>query len=453
MTETAPIREHPHDAYAARIESYTGRFQDITRQRAALDAAEARLLTEAAAYAAATATILVSATASPAEAEALARRSMCASLAMATHTSEPTLQRRIADAEALVHDAPTVLDALSHGTISAGHARVITDQLREVPAEGHHTFLEHVLPIAARSTPARLKHHARILRERLHPESITARSVRSTRDRRVELEPAADGMAWLHLFTTAPVAQAILSRLDALALPARLEGDTRTIAQLRADALASLAIAGTVSADDSPIPTDPAASGEVVWLPGSARPRGSSSASPGTTLIEHPTEVQAHIRATVQLTVPVLSLLGVTEEPGNLDGYGPIDPDTAARLAITAPSMARILTHPETGAVLSVGRAQYRVPADLRRAVRLRDSTCRAPGCGRRARSCDLDHTVAWQHGGTTTADNLACLCRHHHRLKHQPGWHLEQGRAGTLSWKAPDGRHYETRPDFVETG
>ncbi|HXH33890.1 MAG TPA: DUF222 domain-containing protein [Plantibacter sp.] len=453
MTTTEPIREHPHDAHAARVASYTGRFVELTRQRAALDAAESRLLAEAAAYAEATASLLTSSAVAPAEAEALARRSMCASLAMATHTSEPTLQRRIADAEALVHDAPTVLDALGHGTISAAHTRVITDQLRDVPAEGRPTFLEHVLPIAARSTPARLKHRARVLRERLHPESITARTVRSTRDRRVELEPAADGMAWVHLFTTAPVAQAILSRLDTLAIPARSEGDTRTIAQLRADALASLAIAGTVSTDGGPIPTDPATSGEVAWLPGSARPRGTSNASLGTTLIERPTEVQAHIRATVQLTVPVLSLLGVSDEPSSLDSYGPIDPDTAARLAITAPSMTRILTHPETGAVLSVGREQYRVPADLQRAVRLRDTTCRAPGCGRRARGCDLDHTVAWQHGGTTAADNLACLCRHHHRLKHQPGWHLEHGRAGTLSWKAPDGRHYETRPELVETG
>lgn len=453
MTETDPIREHPHDAHAARVASYTGRFAELTRQRAALDAAEARLLAEAVAYAAATAALLVSATASPSEAEALARRSMCASLAMATRTAEPTLQHRIADAKALVHDAPTVLDALGHGTISAAHARIITDQLRDVPAEGRPVFLERVLPVAARSTPARLKQRARVLRERLHPESITARTVRSTGDRRVELEPAADGMAWLHLFTTAPVAQAILSRLDTLAIPARLEGDARTLAQLRADALASLAISATVSTDGAPIPADPETSAEVVWLPGSARPRGTVSVAPGTALIEHPTEVQAHIRATVQLTVPVLSLLGVTEEPGNLDGYGPIDPDTAARLAVTAPTMTRILTHPETGAILSVGREQYRVPAELQRAVRLRDTTCRAPGCGRRARRCDLDHTTAWQHGGTTAVDNLACLCRHHHRLKHQPGWQLEQGHAGTLNWTTPDGRQYETRPELVETG
>ncbi|WP_350224051.1 HNH endonuclease signature motif containing protein [Plantibacter sp. ME-Dv--P-122b] len=110
--------------------------------------------------------------------------------------------------------------------------------------------------------------------------------------------------------------------------------------------------------------------------------------------------------------------------------------------------------HPTgTGAVVSVGREQYRVPADLARAVRLRDTTCRAPGCGRAARSCDLDHSVAWQDGGTTAVDNLACLCRHHHRLKHLPGWNLEHRPGGILTWTTPDGRRHETRPELAETG
>lgn len=451
--------EHPSDAHTARIASFTDRFVTISRQRAALDAAEARLLAEAAAYAHATAAALVPAGTPAAEAQGLARRSMCASLAMATHTSEQTLQRRIGDAEALVHDAPAALEALAHGAISSRHAQVLTDQLRDIPADGRRRFLAEVLPVAERSTPARLTQRARMLRERLHPESITARTVRSTADRRVEIEPAADGMAWVHLFTTGPVAQAIRERLDALAIPAKTSGDARTLAQLRADALASLAVAGVVTTDGAPIPTDPEGITELRWLPGPAAPDGLSaptntaSANTAPTLIEQPVDVQAHIRATVHVTVPVLSLLGVTDEPGTLDGYGPIDPATAARLTITAPSMVRVLTHPETGAILSVGRDHYRVPADLQRAVRLRDTTCRAPGCGRSARGCDLDHSTAWADGGTTAVDNLACLCRHHHRLKHLPGWNLTHTPGGVLDWRVPDGRSYRTRPEFAETG
>ncbi|KQM16303.1 hypothetical protein ASF83_10685 [Plantibacter sp. Leaf171] len=451
--------EHPSDVFADRIASFTDRFVDLARRRSALDAEEARLLAEAFAYADATASALVSASTTSTDARDLARRSMCASLAIATRMSEPTLQARVGDAEALVHHAPAVLEALAQGSISGGHARAITDQLRDVPAEGRAVFLEQVLPVATRSTAARLRQRARVVRERLHPESFTARRARSIADRRVELEAAADGMAWVHLFTTAPLAHAIRNRLDAVAVPARIAGDTRTLAQLRADALASLAVAGTVHDDVGPIPVDPETTGTFTWLPGSApldaaaRIAEEAVAAGATPLLAEPVGIEARIRATVQMTVPALSALGVTDEPGELDGYGPIDPDTAARLAVTAPSMTRILTNPETGAVLSVGRGQYRVPADLARAVRLRDTTCRAPGCGRAARSCDLDHSVAWQDGGTTAVDNLACLCRHHHRLKHLPGWNLEHHPGGVLTWTTPDGRRHETRPEFAETG
>ncbi|MBF4567776.1 DUF222 domain-containing protein [Plantibacter sp. VKM Ac-2880] len=450
---------HPSDAFAARIASFTDRFVDLTRRRAALDAEEARLLAEACSYADATASALVSSGTSSTEARDLARRSMCASLAIATRMSEPTLQARIGDAETLVHHAPAVLEALARGAISGGHARAITDQLRDVPAEGRVVFLEQVLPVATRSTAARLRQRARVVRERLHPESFTARRARSITDRRVELEAAADGMAWVHLFTTAPLAHEIRNRLDAVAVPARVAGDPRTLAQLRADALASLAVAGTVQDDADPIPVDPETTGTFTWLPGSAplddaaRIAEEAVAAGATPLLAEPVGIEARIRATVQMTVPALSALGVTDEPGELDGYGPIDPDTAARLAVTAPSMTRILTQPETGAVLSVGRGQYRVPADLARAVRLRDTTCRAPGCGRAARSCDLDHSVAWQDGGSTAIDNLACLCRHHHRLKHLPGWNLEHHPGGILTWTTPDGRRHETRPELAETG
>lgn len=165
-------------------------------------------------------------------------------------------------------------------------------------------------------------------------------------------------------------------------------------------------------------------------------------------VLPHPIEVQEHIKPTVQITSPVLTTAGVSDAPGMLDGYGPIDPETAARIAVNAPSFTRILVQPDTGAVLSVGRNQYRVPADLKRAVRLRDGTCRAPGCGRRARACDLDHSVAWEDGGTTDVGNLACLCPHHHRMKHLPGWNLDHGPGGVLEWTTPDGKQYRTEPD-----
>ncbi|MEB0268080.1 HNH endonuclease, partial [Cryobacterium sp. 10I5] len=76
--------------------------------------------------------------------------------------------------------------------------------------------------------------------------------------------------------------------------------------------------------------------------------------------------------AQVNVTVPVLTLLGKSAEPGYLAGYGPIDPETARRLAAGAPSFTRLLTHPETGVVLSMGRDTYKVPAALKKWLEVR---------------------------------------------------------------------------------
>ncbi|HPM53184.1 MAG TPA: HNH endonuclease signature motif containing protein, partial [Rhodoglobus sp.] len=154
------------------------------------------------------------------------------------------------------------------------------------------------------------------------------------------------------------------------------------------------------------------------------------------------------IRPRVLVTVPVLTLLGVSDEPATLEGYGPIDHDTAMRLAATAPSFTRLLTHPETGAVLSVGRDRYTVPADLRTWLRVRDGTCRFPWCSRAARICEIDHTKDWLHNGQTAHDNLAHLCPAHHRLKHQTRWTVAQSPGGVLKWTSPNGRAYATEPE-----
>ena len=419
MTETTTTAIRVGDEYAAQLVEFSEEYAEIHRLRAALDAREARLLARSAAYADALADSVVPAVFPPAERLALSRRSTCAALAMATRTPEQTVQRATNDAERLVNDAPAVIESLEAGRISARHAQTIIDQLNDVPTAGRAAFLAEVLPVAEETTNANLRRRARMLRERLHPESITARARRSEADRRVEFEPAADGMAWVHLFTTAPIAQGLVERVEAAAAESRTAGDTRTCAQLQADALAALALTGVTPEDVMSSPVLP-----------------------------HPIEVQEHIKPTVQITVPALSMAGVSDAPATLDGYGPIDPETAARIAVNAPSFTRVLVQPDTGAVLSVGRNQYRVPADLQRAVRLRDGTCRAPGCGRRARACDLDHSVAWEDGGTTDVGNLACLCRHHHRMKHLPGWNLDHEPGGVLDWTTPDGKHHRTEPD-----
>jgi hypothetical protein len=84
----------------------------------------------------------------------------------------------------------------------------------------------------------------------------------------------------------------------------------------------------------------------------------------------------------------------------------------------------------------------------LARWIRARDGTCRAPGCRVPASACDIDHTIDHASGGTTTHDNLALLCRHHHRLKHDGGWHVTQPEPGVLAWQSPHGTRFTRQRD-----
>jgi Domain of unknown function (DUF222) len=90
---------------------------------------------------------------------------------------------------------------------------------------------------------------------------------------------------------------------------------------------------------------------------------------------------------------------------------------------------------------------RYKPSPSLQHLIRVRNARCTAPGCGRPAARCDLDHTLAWDKGGMTCECDLAPLCRHHHRCKQAEGWRLDQPEPGVLVWHAPTGRSYTTTP------
>ncbi len=69
------------------------------------------------------------------------------------------------------------------------------------------------------------------------------------------------------------------------------------------------------------------------------------------------------------VTVPVFTLMGLSDEPATLEGYGPISPDAARQIAGTAPGFTRLLIHPETGALLSFGADHYKVTKKARKVV------------------------------------------------------------------------------------
>ena len=393
----------------------------IDRQVASLHAARARAVEKARRLSVAAA----QAAAPAAEPHAwstseAARRVLAAELACALRITENATQMLVDTSAMLVKHLPLTLAALSAGDVSWRHAQVVADQASSLPEAVRAEFEATVLPFALTHSVSRFNRHARVLRERMHPESIDERHESAVSKRWVAIAPAADGMVWLTAHLPAESAHAIFTRLTDAAEHARREGDPRTIEQLRADAFCGALLGSEFSTYSAT---------EVLGTPNLCT-------------------ILATIRPNVQVMVPILALLDHSDQPAMLDGYGPIDSDTAALLAANAPNFMRLLTHPETGAVLSVGREKYQIPAELRRWLQVRDGTCRFPGCGRTAKRCDVDHTDEWQYGGTTAHNNLAHLCRKHHRLKSLTDWTVEQIGDGKLRWTSPTGKVYETEPE-----
>jgi len=149
----------------------------------------------------------------------------------------------------------------------------------------------------------------------------------------------------------------------------------------------------------------------------------------------------------ITVTIPIDSLAGVSDAPGVINGFGAIPAADARRLAAGDARWRHVLTSRTTGAVLDVGTLSYRPPAALDRHVRLRDGTCRFPGCAVPAAECDLDHLVPFPIG-PTSADNLHSLCRRHHGLKHEGGWRVEATSGSTLRWTSPQGASALSHPD-----
>lgn len=343
-----------------------------------------------------------------------ATRSFVAELATTLVVPEPVASRLAADAGRLTGPRSATLEALAAGEVAIGHVRSMLEITQTLPADAADEVERVALADASARTSSAFRRRLHRLRERLHPEPLGARRLRAIDERRVVLDPAPDGMAWLSLFLEAERGVAIVARLDTLAAASEPDrSDSRTKAQRSADTAADLLLAGALEGGDRDLC---AATGRVA--------------------------------AQITVTVPVLTLLGVTDEPGELDGYGPIDAETARRLAAHAPTLRRLLVHPETGAALSYGRTSYRAGADLAGYLRVRDGRCRFPGCARRADRTDLDHTVAWAHGGATSHDNLASLCRAHHRLKHESGWRVVHEPGGVMRWTSPAGHTLRTRPE-----
>jgi hypothetical protein len=205
---------------------------------------------------------------------------------------------------------------------------------------------------------------------------------------------------------------------------------------------------------------------------------------------------------TMHLTMPMSAWLGLTNNPGEVSGYGPADAWTCRDLATAMTTWERTrycvtvttedgqpLGHacakspppgtrpgpappagpgpgPPTGSVAawianlriewlqrgtcdhSRETAAYRPSRLLDHLIKIRNPTCTAPGCRRPAQRSDIDHVIPYHLGGRTCECNCHPGCRRHHRCKGSAGWHVEMSSPGVLTWRLPHGRSYVSKAE-----
>src|SRR5699024_5919875 len=177
--------------------------------------------------------------------------------------------------------------------------------------------------------------------------------------------------------------------------------------QLRADALvdALLGPSDTAAAPDSaPAPASPPSP-----APDSAtEPASATPTAPGMA------EAAGPRLASIRPNITVLAPLDADGEPEvYLPPGGTASVD--ALIALLSRSIGATITVPDTapGAADSEHLdRRYRLSPELARRIRLRDGTCRHPGCSVPASDCDIDHCRPFDHsdpggGGLSIEANL----------------------------------------------
>lgn len=330
-------------------------------------------------------------------------------IAAALCISTGSASTHIAKAHCLVSYMPRTYAALGKGTIDMARANKMMLHLPPLDDEDTARYEKELLETAPGLSPAQLEKQAMRVADKLHPTSGEERHETAKTNRSVTFTPAPDAMVEMHAYLPAAEATAIEALLEQTARSLQGPTEARTLMQLKADVLTDLALHHTGDANTA-----------------------------GT------------VKTEILITIPALTLMGHTDQPGDLEGHGPIPAHIARQLAGDSNSWYRVLTDPWTGSVLAHGRKHKKPPKDLKRVLRSRDGRCRFPGCNRRPAGCDIDHTTAREAGGRTDHNNLGHLCPAHHKTKHKGGWELQQLHGGIMRWTARTGHTYETTPDFT---
>ncbi|MCB9427692.1 MAG: DUF222 domain-containing protein [Actinobacteria bacterium] len=326
-------------------------------------------------------------------------------VALSLAISPRSADHLLSDAISLVR-RPLVWDALSAGWIDLPKVRLIVEMLRTFNEGIPRCDMERdAIAYGRNHTTHQLRQY--LLRLTCDGDPGEHLRKKALDDRGVSIFPAAHGMADIAARVSAEHAEIFFQALTKLAQKEDCpdpheQGDDRTLGQRRADALVGL--------------------------------------------LETVTKVDVQVNVTISAN----TLIGEDHRDAYLGRHGVICASVARYLAWSPDARwRRLVCDPLSGALIDVNAESYKIPDRVKRAVRLRDRTCRFPGCHRPAEYTDTDHIVPWSKGGKTRAVDLAGECRRHHLLKTHSAWQVRHQRETprhTMTWMSPLGQIYTTQ-------
>ncbi len=344
---------------------------------------------------------------------------------------------------------PTGLDglhcAMREGRLDSYRASVVADELVEAPADVAEAVVSALEPHLATEPGPALRRRTRRLLGRISPDLVRVRAERSRSEtglRRWAAEPGVD--AWYGTFPTERSAAA-WAAIDQRARQYVTEGVCETTEYARGRALTDLVVEHA-DVTVTLVLTRPVEStgGEVLPQPASTAEDPSAAPAPGSW------------EACSDLTATKVGAGARADDLVLVHGSRPGEPMLVERRwldRVAADDTTEVVEQPcdpRSGARLDprdrLARDGYRPGEPLADLVRARDGRCRFPGCSVAARFCDLDHVRPWP-GGPTSAANLLCLCRRHHRVKQSPGWRVRLRPDGVAEWTDPTGVATATSP------
>jgi len=362
-------------------------------------------------------------------------------LARAGREDAGQMRRDASFADALAERSALVAEALRAGAVTVSQARVIARVLDRLPAdldqEACRKAEKVMVEYAAQFGPQQLWRLGRRILEVVAPEIAEAELERQLRDEersaweKTSLSVRSQGDGTTRL--SARIPDALAARLSSY-----LHGFTNPrLAEQLHQRCKEAALASAAAAEDAGRAVEEARA--AVMGPCDRHCRGGKSHTHRlglafAQLLEtwDPSRLPVHggDATTMVVTLDFETLakgVGEATVVGDLPGEPTqvITAEQARRLACKANLVPAVLGG--ASEVLDLGRAQRLFSRAQRRALLLRDRTCRAEGCDIPGAWSEAHHWLAWAEGGATDLDNAVLLCSTHHHRVHDPRYEAER--------------------------